>query len=443
MSARVLFTCWPFEGHVFPQMSIARALRDRGDSVAFYTGASAGATIRSEGFAFFPFEQVGPEWRRVQEREQSVGGRRQSKRVQRQAFQDWLVDTIPGQVADLQRVFEGWQPDVVVTDMSMWAPIVILWETTRIPVAISSTMMGPFIAGRDVPPTGLGLPPPRDACTSALSSVVRQVIELLARAVRSRVDTMRATHGLEPMGCSVNEFTRRLPLYLVMGIPELDYGRRDIPANVRYVGACTWHPPEAPGADKWLERVPAGRPWVHVTEGTSHYQDPFVLRAATAGLADTEMEVILTTGRQRDPGQLGLGRRAPNVHAVRWLSHGDVMSRFGAVVTTGGPATIMAALRMGVPLVVVPTTWDKPDNARRVEDAGVGVRILPRRCTPERLRAATERVLYDRSYREAARLAAARLAAAPGPAGAAELIEELGQVRISDSAAELPVGESG
>ena len=37
---RVLFACWPFEGHVFPQMSMALALRDRGAQVAFYTHGS-------------------------------------------------------------------------------------------------------------------------------------------------------------------------------------------------------------------------------------------------------------------------------------------------------------------------------------------------------------------------------------------------------------------
>jgi len=90
----------------------------------------------------------------------------------------------------------------------------------------------------------------------------------------------------------------------------------------------------------------------------------------------------------------------------------------------------MAALRAGVPLVVVPTTWDKPDNARRIVEAGAGVRLAPRRCTPERVRAAVEHVLGDPSYRARARELAARLAAAPGPARAAELLEELAPVRV-------------
>ncbi len=47
MSARVLFCCWPFEGHVFP------------------------------------FARVEPTWLAVRAREGKVSGRRQSLRVQR------------------------------------------------------------------------------------------------------------------------------------------------------------------------------------------------------------------------------------------------------------------------------------------------------------------------------------------------------------------------
>src|SRR5262249_50420069 len=91
----------------------------------------------------------------------------------------------------------------------------------------------------------------------------------------------------------------------------------------------------------------------------------------------------------------------------------------------GGPATITASLAAGVPLVIVPTTWDKPDNARRVIEAGVGVRLAPRRCTPERLRGVVEEVLGDPGYTQRARQAASWPADAPGPDGAVALLEEL------------------
>jgi UDP:flavonoid glycosyltransferase YjiC (YdhE family) len=54
----------------------------------------------------------------------------------------------------------------------------------------------------------------------------------------------------------------------------------------------------------------------------------------------------------------------------------------------------------------------------------VGLRLPPRRCTPERVRAAVLRLL-EGTFRENARRIARRLAAAPGPARAAELLEQL------------------
>ena len=228
------------------------------------------------------------------------------------------------------------------------------------------------------------------------------------------------------MGGTFNEFSARLPLYLVGSDAELDYNRRDLPPTVHYVGPCIWLPPPDAETAAWLDRIPADRPWVHATEATLHYGDPFILRAAAQGLAGANVEAILTTGRQRDPETLDLGGPlAPNVHLTRWLSHADLMPRCAAMVTAGGTSTILSSLRAGVPLVVVPTNWDKPDNARRVVEAGVGVRLAPKKCTPDGLRAAVEEVLGDPKYRANAERVAERLARAQGPARAAELLEEL------------------
>jgi len=425
VSARFLFCCWPFEGHVLPQMSIAAALRDGGAEVAFYTAPERRAMIESQGLTFFGFERVRRAWERTLAMERRTGGRRQSLRVQRQAFREWLVETIPDQVGDLRAILDRWRPDVLVCDLSMWGPIVVLGEAAPIPVAGSSTFMGPLIPGPDAPPWGFGLKPPRSRRDRAVAALLTRATDVVAAGMRRRIDEFRAADGLPPMGCSVNAFTGRLPLYLVPSLPELDYGRRDLSDRVHYTGYCLWHPPEEPERAAWLDALPRDRPWVHVTEGTSHHQEPYVLRAAARGLAGAPVEALLTTGRSRDPDALGLGPPAPNVHVARWLSHAELLPRCRAVVTTGGPATIMAALRAGVPLVVVPTTWDKPDNARRVVEAGVGVRLSARRCTPERLRAAVERVLDDPGYRVAAQRVSARLAEAPGPAGAAELLHTL------------------
>jgi MGT family glycosyltransferase len=425
VSSRFLVTCWPFEGHVFPQMAIATTLRRHGHEVAFYTAPAARRFIEPEGFQVFPFEAVEEtHYLRVLDSERRSNGRRQSLRIRHQALRRWLVESIPGQVSDLTAIIDDWEPDALLTDLAMWGTITILWESVPIPVVLSSTFMGPLIPGPNAPAWGFGLPAPRTARARAAARAVTKATELAGLGLRRRVNALRAEHGLAPLGMSMSAFSGRLPLYLVGNLPELDYGRRDLPPSVHYLGPCLWHPPEEPGTEAWLDAVPAVRPWVHVTEGTSHYQDPFLLKAAAIGLAAEPLEAILTTGGKRDAASV-VAAPAPNVHVTRWLSHRELLPRCAAVVTTGGPATVIAALTAGVPLVVVPTTWDKPDNARRVVEAGVGIRLAPKRCTPEGLRDAVRKVLLDPAYAARARQAAEHLAAAPGPDGAVKLLEDL------------------
>jgi MGT family glycosyltransferase len=133
----------------------------------------------------------------------------------------------------------------------------------------------------------------------------------------------------------------------------------------------------------------------------------------------------MTTGDDRDPVALDLGPIASNVRVARWVSHSDLLPYTDVVVTTGGAGTVLAALHAGVPLVIVPTEWDKPENAQRVVEAGAGLRLSPRRCTPERLRAVVERVLEEPAFCRNARRLGTVFARYGGAERAAELLEGL------------------
>jgi UDP:flavonoid glycosyltransferase YjiC (YdhE family) len=107
------------------------------------------------------------------------------------------------------------------------------------------------------------------------------------------------------------------------------------------------------------------------------------------------------------------------------VSHVDLLPLLDVMITTGGAANVKSALAVGVPLIIVPTEWDKPEIARRVEDSGAGLRLMPRHCTPRRMREAVERVLHTPSYRQNAQRIAGIFAKYEGSATAAKLLEEL------------------
>jgi MGT family glycosyltransferase len=424
--SRVLFATWPFYGHLLPQLSIARAFAERGHEVAFYSGESARASVEQAGFELFAFERV-DEQRVFQTLHEIDGGGRRGRPGGGRLLglmRRWLVETMPGQVEDIRQVLAQWPADAICADIALWGPTLVLWEAQPIPVALCATLMGAAIPGPDAPPLGFGMRPPRRRMGRLGTAALTRLAELLAFPVRRRVDEVRTRYGLPPLGESVNRFTGRLPLYIVGNVREFDYSRRDLPASVHYVGRCAWYP-RRPGSEQPLETIPAQRPWVHVTESTLACDDPFLLRAAIAALAQEPVEVLIATGERRTATALGDGALPANVHLARWLDHGELLPRCSALVTLGGTSTVLAAAAAGVPMVLVPNNWEKPDNARRVTEAGAGIRLSARRLTPGRLRAAVREVIAEPSYREAAQRLAGQLAAAPGPARAAELLEQL------------------
>jgi MGT family glycosyltransferase len=424
--AKFLFTVWPFPGHVHPNVAIAHALCERGHEAAFYTGGSARASLEAEGLRCFPFRQMQEarieaivlaldalslQWWRARRR--------------KALLREWLLETVEAQLEDLAAVLSVWRPDVVVCDPAMWGPLLVLQEIARIPLAIMSYVAACMLPGLDGPILGLPLPRTHGQLSRFGRRVLRSVVNVVAADVRRAADQFRARYSLSPIGTTVTAFAGQMPLYLVPSTPAFDRDRCDLPQSVRYVGPCQWDKPAGDSPAPWLADLPRDRAVVYVTEGTLHSKPPLLLRAALQGLSSLPIQVIATTGKHRDPANLGLGAIPPNARVERWVPHGDLLPHTDVVVTTGGTGTVLAALSEGVPLVVVPTAWDQPENAWRVAEAGAGIRLPARQCTPEQVRIAVDRVLSDPSFRQNACRLATDFARYGGPAQAADLLEDL------------------
>lgn len=427
--ARFLLAAWPLLGHINPTIAVAHALRERGHQVAFYTGSSARPIVEGEGFVCFPFNRVDEELALNAENPLAYAGsfleQVRAARQMKDGLRRWLVETIPGQIEDLEEVLAEWHCDLLISETAMWGPILVLHETHRLPVAVFSTFAACMLPGPDTPAFGRGHPRPRNGLMRLRSTMERKVVWWLSTDFRVKVNAVRQRYRLPPLQITVTEFAGQMPLYLMPSTPEFDYERRDLPPSVHYLGPCAWDKPRDEPPLGWLTQLPKGRPVVHVTEATNHARDPFLLRIAARALKDLPVQVVITTGKHRDPTALNLGPLAPNIQVERYVPHSDLLPKTSVIVTLGGAGTVFAALKAGVPLVIVPTEWDKPENAQRVAEAGAGLRIEPRKCTPERLRAAVERVLSEPSFRQNAQRLAAACARYGGPAQATELLESL------------------
>lgn len=424
--AKFLFTVWPYPGHVHPNVAIAHALGNGGHETAFYTGGSIRTSLESDGFRCFPFERV--DEARVEQIVLTLDAlslQWWKARRRKALLREWLLGTVDAQLQDLSAIVRVWRPDVLVCDPAMWGPLLVLQETARVPLAIMSYVAACLLPGPEGPIIGVPLPRAQGPVARFGRRMLRAVGNVVAADVRREAEDLRARHGLSPIRTSVTAFAGQMPLYLVPSTPAFDRQRTDLPPSVRYVGPCQWDKPMSAPPAPWLTELPRDRPVVYVTEGTMHSKPPLLLRAALPALASLPVRVIATTGKHRAPGSLALGDIPSNARVEQWVPHSDLLPRTDVVVTTGGTGTVMAALSAGVPLVVVPTAWDQPENAWRVAEAGAGIRVTPGDCTPEHIRLAVDRVLNDPSFRENARRLGTDMAAYGGASQAADLLEGL------------------
>ncbi|MGH3525342.1 MAG: glycosyltransferase, partial [Mycobacterium sp.] len=277
------------------------------------------------------------------------------------------------------------------------------------------------IVSRDTAPFGMGLPPAhflnrqRNTVLTALS---RRVLRQANRAVN---DLHRQVHG-KAMPGGLEGWGRRADALVQFSVSSFEYPMSDAPAALHFCGPLPANGSQAP-LPEWWSDLDGTRPIIHVTQGTVANTDyEQVIAPTLRALADDDVLVVVATGgRPLDT----LPPLPANTRAATYLPYDELLPRTAVYVTNGGYGGVQYALRYGVPIVATGGKEDKPEVGARVAWSGVGRRIRSERPTPRALRRAVLAVLNQPHYRRASQRVAADMAAAPGFAGLADIVDHL------------------
>ena len=165
-----------------------------------------------------------------------------------------------------------------------------------------------------------------------------------------------------------------------------------------------------------------GSPPVYVGFGS------IMLGAAGDRITQSIVDALASVGQrgiiQRGWGDLGRGAGSANVLVVDSVPHDWLFARVGAVVHHGGAGVTAAALRAGVPSVVVPFLGDQYFWAERVAALGAGTAPLPAKLlSTETLAKSLSTVLGSPLIRERAAAIARHIASENGVQNAVALVE--------------------
>jgi UDP:flavonoid glycosyltransferase YjiC (YdhE family) len=169
-----------------------------------------------------------------------------------------------------------------------------------------------------------------------------------------------------------------------------------------------------------MPEIAAGGWLIYLSLGSLGSADVGLMHRLIEMLARSGHRVIVSKGPQHGEIQL-----AENMWGAEFLPQTSILPLVDLVITHGGNNTVTESLYFGKPMIVLPLFWDQPDNAQRVEESGLGVRLDPYRCTDDELLGWTGRLLADDRLKSRLRTLSARLGAAPGTERAATLIDQL------------------
>jgi len=407
---------------VTPLLAVAENFIKRGDEVRFITGSLFADKVAATGATYVPLPAEAdfddqPLAERYPERAKLKG-------LKAGVFDVEHVFARPAksQYETIVAALAAKPADVVIAEsVFVGASFLLQRPRSARPAVVMCGVIPLSITSRDTAPFGLGLPParvlnrPRNA---ALAVIIRRVMQQANRTLNA---LHREVHGSD-IPWTFIDWGRYADALVQFTVRSFEYSRSDEPSTVSFVGPLCATGSRA-SLPEWWSDLDGTRPVIHVTQGTVANTDyDQVIAPALRALADDDVLVVITTGGR---SVSTLAPLPPNARAATYLPYDELLPRTSVFVTNGGYGGVQHALRYGVPIVATGGKEDKPEVGARIAWSGVGRRIRSERPTPRALRRDILAVLNQPRYRQAARRVAADMAAAPGFAGLADIVDRL------------------
>jgi len=370
---RIAFAANPALGHVLPLVPLALAAREAGHDVAVLGGAAIATVLRAHGLrhveAGLPdlatmFAAIGAE---------QLTGPRLAVRVWSTGFAEVIARPMAHGLLELA---ETWRPDLVVHEDSE---------------------QGTWIAAER-----LGIPHIALQATAWRGAMLRLSADASGR--------LREELGLpgDPGLASWHRFG-----FLGTRPPSLHDPADPLPAGAQPIRAVALEDPGSSSAP-WLDVAPAYGPRIAVTLGTvAPDRRAPLLATIISAVAGLQAEVVVALGPGLEPAAF-LPQPA-TVRLVRYVPMARLMPASDLVVSHGGSGTMLAALEVGRPMVMLPMAADQPQNAEACRAARAALVVDRDGWTVGGIRAAVETALGDPGLAAAAGRIRAEIEAMPMP----------------------------
>jgi MGT family glycosyltransferase len=400
--ARFLCCTIPAPGHFNPLLRIVRELVAHGHEVCWYTGMAFKAKVESTGAKHIPiqrsFDVSVPNdiTAAIFKNRKGMSDREWDKFV----IKHLVIDAVEGQLNDLLEIIKIFPADVVLAD-SMFLAASWLYEKGGPPWAVLNTTVI-TLSSKDTAPFQLGIQPDNSIIGRVRNHFLNLIHKkILFKDLNDYLDQARIKAGLPPQNKSYADSYSSPFLYLQPTVPEFEYPRSDLPANVHFIGSLLADPPLSFTPPSWWSDIHnSEKPVIHVTQGTFATDAESLIIPTIQALADEDVLVVATTGSPLET--IKMDKIPANVRLDTFIPHYNLLPHVDIMVTNAGNGGVQTALAFGVPMIAAGQTEDKMDVSARIHRAGVGINLNTKTPDPIQIKKAVKRILNSSKYRDRA-----------------------------------------
>jgi len=413
----IVFTTIGSLGDLHPMMALAAELQARGHTVTIATSAFYRQKVESAGIGFHPIRpDLSPDDKELLQRAMEL------KSGPEFLIRDVILPHLRDMYDDLSAIAQ--HADMLIAgEVVFAAPLV----AEKFGVKWASAILSPcsFLSIHD-PSVIPQLPFSRQLfhAGKAVQRVIARLGSWITRDWVRPIQELRTELDLAPLPQSIFKaaiFTAKYsPCFnLAMFSSAFAKPQADWPANTLQTGFAFYHQQAGDLPTAVVDFLKAGEAPLLFTLGSAAVQ-------VAGDFYEVSVKVSRILGRR---AILLLGNNAipeglsPDILAVDYLPYRQIFPHVACVVHQGGIGTTAQALHAGCPQLVMPFSFDQPDNAARIERLGVGLMIKKKHYSADIAAKRLDTLLTKPRYAERAKEMAARLQMEDGVQQACDIIE--------------------
>ena len=420
-SQRILLTTFGSLGDLHPYIALAQALQQRGHRPVLATIDRYRNAVESTGVAFAP---IRPGEAELPDMDALMPRLFEPLRGPEFLVRTLIMAHVREAHADLSRLAA--QADVLVTHpLAVTGPLIA--EQTGIPWVSSVLAPMSLLSAHDPP-----LFPPAPWMRSVRKLGVAPyralfgLMKLMTRSWEAPLRELRAELGLAPARkLALFEGQYSPTLNLALFSPLLAEPQADWPANTHLCGFARYDgaQPDTATQQRLDQFLAAGDPPIVFALGSSAVKiaGDFWDKAIAATRALGRRAILITAREHCDQD----GGHDQSVAEFAYLPYSAVFPHASVVVHQAGIGTLSQALASGRPQLIVPVSFDQPDNAGRAARLGVA-RVLPfQKVSVAGLTRELRPLLDEEAYVSRAKITGQQVRAEDGARQAADWIESM------------------